>query len=882
MNWKATATQTVLDELGVVVSSGLSSAEVQSRTATYGPNQLAEGARKTTFRRFLEQFKNALIYILLVAAAVSAAVGEITDAIIIFAIVLLNAIVGVVQEGRAEQALEALKKMASPKAVVRRDGRTREVDAAALVPGDTVILEAGRVVPADIRLVESANLRMEESALTGESVPVEKDADAILDAEGVALGDQSNMAFSSTIVTYGRGVGVVVGTAMQTELGKIATLLEGQGDETTPLQRRLERFGRVLGFVILGLCGLMFAVGVLQELLKTGAITRAATLELFLTAVSLAVAAIPEGLPAIVTVVLAIGVQQMSRENAIVRQLAAVETLGSVTVVCSDKTGTLTQNRMTVTRFVTDGSIRDIAGLSTDDMAANALLTTLVHCNDATYTDTDSTGDPTEIALLEVGSRFGLHQRALIQEQARLAEKPFDSVRKMMSTVGRAGETGARVYTKGALDSILPLCSSIATSTGSRAITDDDRARIAHAGAAMSDEALRVLAAAIRDISDENIVIDDLETDLTFVGLVGMMDPPRLEVRDSIADCRLAGITPVMITGDHANTALAIAKELGIAQEKSQAISGSEIDLLTDLELAERSQTVRVFARVSPEHKVRIVQAFRARGHLVSMTGDGVNDAPSLKAADIGVAMGITGTDVAKGASDMVLADDNFTTIVSAIAAGRNIYANIKKAITFLLSCNAGEIIAVFTAILVGWQSPLLPIHILWINLITDSLPALGLGMDPGDPRVLTQPPRSPKESLFAGGTGVSVLLNGPLIGAITLVAFRLGLHLSDDSLTYARTMAFVVLAVSQLFHAFDVRDNHRSIFGLGLFTNKWLWLALGAGLLLQWIVVSVPALAGLFRVTSLSGRDWGIAIGLSLIPVVLNELVKLVRRVVR
>ncbi|MEE8441480.1 MAG: cation-translocating P-type ATPase, partial [Spirochaetia bacterium] len=537
------------------------------------------------------------------------------------------------------------------------------------------------------------------------------------------------------------------------------------------------------------------------------------------------------------------------------------------------------------TRYLTEGETRERDALPVDDEVARELLTTLVHCNDATFSSTDSTGDPTEIALLEAGSRFGVYQRDLIREQPRLAEKPFDSVRKMMSTVGRSGtgsETAdavARVYTKGALDSILPLCTSVATGSATRAITDEDRRRIAEASAAMSDEALRVLAAATRVISAEGIVIDDLEKELTFVGLVGMMDPPRLEVRDSIAQCRRAGITPVMITGDHQNTAFAIAKELGIAAEKSQAISGSEIDLLTDEELELSAEHLRVFARVSPEHKVRIVRAFKNRGHIVSMTGDGVNDAPSLKAADIGVAMGITGTDVAKGASDIVLTDDNFKTIVSAVAAGRNIYANIKKAITFLLSCNAGEIIAIFTAILVGWRSPLLPIHILWINLITDSLPALGLGMDPGDPSVLDRPPRPPRESLFAGGTGLSVLLTGPLIGAITLVAYRLGLHLSGDSLVYARTMAFVALALSQLFHAFDVRDNRRSIFSLGLFTNKWLWLALGAGALLQWIVVSVPGLAGVFRVVPLSGRDWGIVLGLSFAPVVLNELVKFVMR---
>jgi len=878
MDWKTKPAAAVLEELGVVVSNGLIGEDAARRLASDGPNQLADARRRGWVMRFLDQFRNVLIYILLAAAAVSAVAEEIPDAVIILAIVVLNAVIGVVQEGRAEQALDALKRMASPRAVVRRDGHSVEIDSRDIVAGDVVILEAGRVVPADIRLVETANLKIEESALTGESVPVDKDA-AYLAADGVPLGDQFNMAFSSTIVTYGRGVGVVVATGMETEIGRIATMLENQEDAETPLQARLARFGKVLGFAIIGLCAVMFGVGILQSVLKFGEVGRDTVLELFLTAVSLAVAAIPEGLPAIVTVVLAIGVQQMSRRNAIVRKLAAVETLGSVTIVCSDKTGTLTQNRMTVTRVMSAGQVHDIDILDGGDPVSQLLLQSLVHCNDATFGQTSSTGDPTEIALLEAGSRFGLYQRDLESAQPRLAEKPFDSVRKMMSTVGGT-DGSARVYTKGALDSILPLCSAIATTAGVRGITDDDRDRIDSAAAAMSDDALRVLAAATREIPRDGIVVDDLETDLTFVGLVGMIDPPRMEVRDSITRCRAAGITPVMITGDHQNTAFAIARELGIAADRDQAISGAELDNLTDDELADKCELLRVFARVSPEHKVRIVRAFQSRGELVSMTGDGVNDAPSLKSADIGVAMGITGTDVAKGASDMVLTDDNFTTIVSAISAGRNIYNNIKKAITFLLSCNAGEIVAVFTAIVIGWRAPLLPIHILWINLITDSLPALGLGMDPGSDDVLGRPPRPPAESLFAGGTGLSVLLNGPLIGVLTLVAFQVGLGMSGDSLAHGRTMAFVVLALSQLFHAFDVRHNRRSIFALGLFTNKWLWLALGSGALIQWIIVSVPGLAALFSVVSLSAGEWGIVIGISLVPVIANEFVKLAARI--
>lgn len=881
VDWKSSPPADILEALETSRANGLSEAEVAARRERYGENRLREGRRTTLVERFLAQFRNVLIYILLLAAFVSGVLGELTDAIVIAAIVVLNAIIGVIQESRAEEAIAALKKLSSPRALVRREGRTKEIESTEIVPGDVVILEAGRVVPCDLRLIESANLKVEESALTGESVPVEKDAAATVDEEGVALGDQVTMAFASTIVTYGRGVGVAVGTGMNTELGKIAGMLEEQGEDSTPLQKRLERFGRFLGFLILGLCAVMFGVGVIQILMREGIVPADSLLELFLTAVSLAVAAIPEGLPAIVTVVLAIGVQQMSRRNAIVRRLPAVETLGSVTIVCSDKTGTLTQNRMTVTRFLAGaGAAVPLDELDPEDRLHRSLLESIVHCNDATYSDKEgeSTGDPTEIALLEAGSRLGVHQQALVDAHPRIAEKPFDSERKMMSTVGR-GDSGATVHTKGALDSVLPLCSRIATESGERDLTDDDRERIQTAAADLSDDALRVLAVATRSISSEGIRVDEIEVDLTFVGLVGMIDPPRLEVKESIEACRRAGITPVMITGDHRNTALAIARELGIANARSQSISGAELDELDDEELAERARHLRVFARVSPEHKVRIVSAFQARGELVSMTGDGVNDAPSLQAADIGVAMGITGTDVAKGASDMILTDDNFRTIVNAIEAGRNIYANIKKSITFLLSCNAGEIVAIFTAILIGWRSPLLPIHILWVNLITDSLPALSLGMDRGDPDALRKPPRNPDESIFAGGTGFSVLINGLIIGAITLAAFRIGTVLYADSLEHARTMAFVVLAMSQLFHAFDVRDTSYSIFQLGLFTNRWLWLALGVGAFLQWAVISIPPFATLFEVFPLVPLDWAIAVGLAFVPVVVNETVKVALR---
>ncbi len=883
VDWKSSSAATVLEEMGTDRERGLDPQQAAERRERYGENRLREGRKTTIIERFLGQFRNVLIYILLIAALVSGVLGELSDAIVIAAIVVLNAVIGVIQESRAEEAIAALKKLSSPKALVRRDGRVQEIESTAIVPGDIVVLEAGRVVPCDLRLVESANLKVEESALTGESVPVEKDADATVPPEGVSIGDQVTMAFASTIVTYGRGVGVAVATGMDTELGRIAGMLEEQGTDATPLQERLERFGRFLGFLILGLCAIMFGVGIVQLLVREGMIPTEPLLELFLTAVSLAVAAIPEGLPTIVTVVLAIGVQQMSRRNAIVRRLPAVETLGSVTVVCSDKTGTLTQNRMTVTRYLAgDGEVADLDRLDADDALGRSLLETIVHCNDATFggEEAESTGDPTEVALLAAGARFGVERDELAGRQPRIAERPFDSERKMMSTVAEVGEGDAAiVHTKGALDSVLPRCARIATAAGERAITDEDRERVQAAAAAMSDEALRVLAAARREVEPAAANGSDLETDLTFIGLVGMIDPPRMEVKDSIALCRRAGITPVMITGDHRNTALAIARELDIAKSQAQAISGHELDEMDDVELARRVKDLRVFARVSPEHKVRIVQAFQENGELVSMTGDGVNDAPSLQAADIGVAMGITGTDVARGASDMVLTDDNFATIVTAIEAGRNIYANIKKAITFLLSCNAGEIVAIFTAILIGWRSPLLPIHILWVNLITDSLPALALGMDTGDPDALRRPPRDPEESIFAGGTSFSVVLNGFVIGAITLAAFQIGNALYEDSLSHARTMAFVVLAMSQLFHAFDVRSNERSILDMGLFTNRWLWLALVVGAALQVAVISIPPVAALFEVHALVPLDWAIVIGLAFVPVVVNETAKVVIR---
>ena len=881
--WHQKPTDALLDELSVRLETGLSNDEVARRLERHGENRIRGGKSKSILRIFFEQIHSPLIYILIGAAVISGVLRHWEDSVIILAVILINAVVGVIQESKAAKAIEALKRIASPKAVVRRGGVVQEVDATQVVPGDVLVLDAGRVVPCDVRLLESANLKIEESALTGESVPVEKDA-ACVPAEDAGVGDRLNMAYSSTIVTYGRGVGVAVGTGMSTEIGGIAKMLSQTEDEQTPLQAKLAVFGRKLGIVILILCAVMFAVAILQELAREGVVAQGPLLEFFLTAVSLAVAAIPEGLPAIVTIVLAIGVQKMSRQNAIVRSLPAVETLGSVTIICSDKTGTLTQNQMTVTRFATSGGeVRAAEEADAGEVQTQRLLEILALCNDATYTAEKQTGDPTEVALVAVAHRHGLEKGALDDAHPRLAEVPFDSDRKMMSTVHEF-EHEHLVMTKGALDELLRRCTRVMDRGGAvRPITDGDREAALAQAKELSGQALRVLGAAYRPVeSGEDLSKPEaasIERDLVYAGLVGMIDPPREEVKVSVARCVSAGIVPVMITGDHRATAFAIAKELGIAQNEDQSISGAEINDMTDKELTDAASHVRVFARVSPEHKVRIVTAFRRRGNIVSMTGDGVNDAPSLQAADIGVAMGITGTDVAKGASDMVLTDDNFSTIVAAVEEGRNIFANIKKVITFLLSCNAGEIVAVFGAVIAGLATPLQPIHILWVNLITDTFPALALGMDPGDPNALKRKPRKPNESLFAGGTGPSVILNGLLIGAITLTAYLIGRARYPDSLAHAQTLAFAVLSVSQLFHAFDLRHFERSIFTVGPLSNKWLLGALALGLVLQFSVIMIAPVASIFNVTPLDAADWWVVVPLAVSPIIFNEIGKVVVR---
>jgi len=896
--WHAKTVVDTAAALGADASAGLSSAESASRLEKYGPNRLAAKKGKSLLVRVLEQFQDFLIYILLAAAVISILLGEVSDAIIILIVVVINAIVGVVQESKAEKALEALKKLSAPKAIVVRDGAPREIDSDQVVPGDLVSIDAGRVIPCDLRWIEAVNLKVEEASLTGESVPVEKDATAVVDADA-PLGDRITMGYSSTLSTYGRGMGIAVGTGMDTELGRIATMLESEEQEETPLQRKLDDFGKKLGIAILALCGVMFLLAVGEEFIKTGAVPQADLFEFFLTSVSLAVAAIPEGLVAIVTIVLAIGVQLMSREKAIVRRLPAVETLGAVTMICSDKTGTLTRNKMSVVDWSADGERSGDSALDRSRPGLRLFLEAFALCNDACLGARGTecagegsggpgtaTGDPTEIALLELARRGGIVKEELLESAPRVGELPFDSDRKMMSTV-HAFQDERLVMTKGAADRLLERCDRIMEGGVPVALDGRRKAAVLAEADAMAEKALRVLGAAYRPLgASEKAEGAALERGLVFLGIAGMIDPPRLEVKPSIEICKRSGVGVAMITGDHKATALAIARDLEIAANADEALSGPEIDDLGEAELAAKVKTARVFARVSPEHKVRIVKAFRANGNVVSMTGDGVNDAPSLKAADIGVAMGITGTDVAKGASDMILADDNFKTIVKAIEEGRNIYNNIKKAILYLLSCNVGEVLAVFSAVLVGTYIPLLPVHILWINLVTDTFPALALGMDPGDPDIIKEPPRDPKESLFAKGGAPFMVLNGILVGCITIAAFWIGkgrataLGMDGDiALGYARTMAFCVLSIAQLFHAFDCRNWKKSLFSIGPFSNRWLVGAMGLGLVLQCTIVLIPGLAGFFKVQVLDGVEWFIVFALAASPLVVNEIVKLARR---
>ena len=874
-------TEQIANELNVNVSSGLSSSEAKARLEKNGPNALKEKEKKTRLQMFLAQLNEPMIYILMVAAVISVVLKEVSDAVIIMAVVVINGVVGMVQEGKAQDALESLKKLSAPKTIVKRDGKQMEIEAKDLVVGDVVILEAGRQIPADLRLTFSTNLKIEESALTGESVPSEKDAEFIADGE-VPLGDRINMAYMSTNVSYGRGEGVVVATGMDTEIGKIAAMINDSGDEMTPLQKRLADLGKMFGIIAIVLCVALFGIAVIQK---------RNIVEMLITAISLAVAAVPEGLPAVVTIVLALGVQRLVKVNTIVRRLPSVETLGSVSVVCSDKTGTLTQNKMTVVRAYTDGKMMEMEDLNYD--ANKVFVDGFVLCNDASVDGDERVGDPTEIALVDMGIALGVSKKRTEELQPRVDELPFDSDRKMMTTVHELGKNKIS-YTKGAFESIVNRCDNILENGQVRPFTRDDLRNIENAIAKMSSDALRVLVLAIKYENHEKF-----EENLTFVGLVGMIDPPRVEVAPAVEEFKGAGVKTVMITGDHKDTAFAIAKELGIATDISQCMTGMELDELTPEELADRIDNLCVFARVSPEHKVMIVNAFKSKGQIVSMTGDGVNDAPSLKAADIGIAMGITGTDVAKSAADMVLTDDNFATIEKAIEEGRSIYANIKKSVHFLLSSNFGEIITMFLSILVGLAAPLKAIHILWVNLITDSLPGLALGVDENDKaRMMKEPPRDPDESIFAHGGLFTTVGYGVVVSLITLCGFLFipvttlmaqgeaisianisGILADTAVLARAQTYAFTILGLSQLFHAVGMRDVNKSVFKMNHTNNKIMILAFVVGFVLQIAVTEIPFLVSVFGTAKLGMAEWTGLVLTAMVPLLVHEIVVIVKK---
>jgi len=882
MYYQKSSEDTLLS-LNVQSSNGLTQEEVKKRLGENGPNTLVEKQRKTILQMFLAQLKDTMIYILFAAAAISAILHEVTDAVIILIVVLINAVIGVVQESKAEAALEALKNLSSPTAMVRRNGKVVEIPASELVAGDIVILEAGRIIPADLRLLQSVNLKIEESALTGESVPVYKDANFIATGE-MSIGDRINMVYSSTSVAYGRGEGVVVYTGMDTEIGKIASMLNESVEELTPLQRRLNDLGKLLGIVAIVIVAAMFGMALLQG---------RDIIEMLITAIALAVAAIPEGLTAVVTIVLALGVQRMVKVNTIVRKLPAVETLGAVSVVCSDKTGTLTQNKMTVTKIYLDNQIKDVTELSYDK---NTIFTKgFVLCNDASTANNERIGDPTELALLDMGKLVNVTREGLEQTNPRINEQSFDSARKLMTTVHKE-DNKVMSYTKGAMDILLERCTKIYLNGEVAEITEQHKTDINTAASEMARGALRVLALGYKEDDDTAN-----EENLTFVGLIGMIDPPRPEAKDSVQVLKQAGITTIMITGDHKDTALAIAKDLGIAENENQCITGSDLNELTQEQLNNKVRDLRVFARVSPEHKVMIVKAFKSNGSIVSMTGDGVNDAPSLKSADIGVAMGITGTDVAKGAADMVLTDDNFATIEKAVAEGRGIYQNIKKTVLFLLSSNFGEVISMFSAIAAGLASPLQSIHILWINLITDSLPGLALGVDPKDNDIMKAKPRDPNESLFAHGGLIFTVYNGFMIAGLTLGAFLWSpvMHLNAEGMAitlenikwmlgqtlivngadysiieHAQTYAFTTLGVSQLFHAIGMRNYDKSLFKMKMFDNKSMIAAFIIGLALQIAVTEIPILTEVFETSRLTLKEWGNLILISMIPLLSHEII--------
>lgn len=879
--------------------NGLSNEQVNENRQKYGTNELQTKKKKSTIVKFLEQFKDFMIIVLIIAAIISGVVGYIegegiTDSIIILIVVILNAVIGVIQENKAEKSLEALQKLSAHVSKVIRNGKMEVIPAKELVPGDIVVLDTGDYVPADLRIIEAVNLKSQEASLTGESVPVEKSANTI-EQEEVDLGDRENMLFSSSLITYGRGKGIVVETGMNTEVGKIAGIINSAEETQTPLQEKLNKLGKTLGIAALVICAIIFVIGLLYG---------KDPIEMFMTAVSLAVAVIPEGLAAVSTIVLAIGVQRMVKRHAIVKKLPAVETLGSTTVICSDKTGTLTQNKMTVEKIFYNGKLLDAKEVKQNiDKNLEKLVYISMLCNDTKISaNNELTGDPTETALVDMG--FNLQfEKNIYDKNPRIKEIPFDSDRKLMTTVNKINDKYV-VLTKGGVDELLARCNKYLYDGEERNDLENYKKVITKNNENMAKDALRVLSMAYKEIDHEptDEEMKDIEQDLIYVGMVGMIDPPRLEVKDAVDKCKKAGIKTVMITGDHKITAIAIAKSLGILQSEEEALTGAELEKMSDEDLTKNIRKYSVYARVSPEHKVRIVKAWQANGEIVAMTGDGVNDAPALKTADIGCAMGIVGTDVSKEAADVILTDDNFATIVSSVEEGRRIYDNILKAIQFLLSSNVGEVITLFVAILItpllgnlfgidiNLIVPLLPIHILWINLVTDSLPALALAVDPPQKDVMDRRPNKNK-SVFTKGMIWRIVYQGILIGVITIIAFVVGLATPDENLPViegltneqikveiGQTMAFCVLAFSQLVHVFNVRDNKTSIFKTGIFSNKQLILAVLASAALMLGILLVPALRHVFSIPVLPVGNILEIVVLSIMPLIVVELFKLIK----
>ncbi|WP_409227332.1 cation-translocating P-type ATPase [Gudongella sp. SC589] len=891
MEWYQRNPQELAEDLKVNLSAGISTEEATKRLDEHGQNELSEEQGKSLMSKIIAQFSDFLILILMSAALISVFVGETKDAIVILSIVIVNAMLGLYQEGKAEKALESLKKMASPTAKVLRDGKTQEISASLLVPGDVVILETGDIIPADLRLIESSNLKVEEASLTGESVPSEKKASFEL-TEETPLGDRRNMAYMSTIVTYGRGQGVVVETGASTEIGKIATMIQSIDEESTPLQKKLNQLGKILGITVIIVCIAVFGIGMIQG---------RDLLEMFMIAISLAVAAIPEGLPAIVTIVLAIGMNKMVERNAIVKKLLAVETLGATSVICTDKTGTLTQNEMTVVKLFTNDRIVDVEGRGyepegrflVDDReikveelkGLNLLLTISALVNDAKLEEKDDLfkilGDPTEGALLTLAEKGGIRSKTINGKYPRIKEIPFDSERKMMTTFHEmAGKDEIVSFTKGAPDIIINRCNKILLDGDVIKLTDDVRERLQDQNSAFSRDALRVLALAFREYQKvpEEPSTEEHEKDMIFVGLTGMIDPPRPEARDAIAKCKNAGINTIMITGDYRETAFAIAKDLGLAEKEEQAIMGSKIDSISDQELREVVKETKVFARVSPEHKVRIVTALRANGDIAAMTGDGVNDAMAIKKADIGIAMGITGTDVAKNTADMILTDDNFASIVAAVEEGRIIFSNIKKFVYFLLSCNIGEILLVFISILLNLPVPLLAIQLLWLNLVTDSFPALALGVEKGEPDIMNKPPRDPKEAILDKRMLLGVSFQSLAVAGASLAAYLISLNVYGvENIVEVRTITFTTLILSELLRAYSSRSQNYTLFKIGLFSNRKMLFATAGAFLLLMAVLYLPFMNNIFYTFPLDGGDWKIVLSFAFIPLIVGELSKIV-----